>query len=36
MDVDPVDDDPDELTPLPGHMNGEGSRLSLFQQLMHI
>ena len=27
VDVDPAGDDPDEFTPLPGHMNGEGSRL---------
>ena len=25
--VDPEDDEPDELPPLPGHMNREGSRL---------
>ena len=27
VDVDPADDDPDELPPLPGHTNREGSRL---------
>ena len=27
VDVDPEDDGPDELPPLPGHMNREGSRL---------
>ncbi|XP_020621346.1 protein ALP1-like [Orbicella faveolata] len=27
VDVDPKDDDPDELPPLPGHMNCEGSQL---------
>ena len=42
VDVDPAGDDPDEFTPLPGHMNDEGSPAkeqdqgSLFQQLMHI
>ena len=27
MDVNPEDDDPDELPPLPGRMNREGSQL---------
>jgi len=27
VDVDPEDDDPDELPPLPGQMNPEGSQL---------
>ena len=27
VDVDPEDDEPDELPPLPGHVNREGSRL---------
>ena len=42
VDVDPEDDEPDELPPLPGHLNREGSHLrnkikeTCFRKLMRI